>query len=71
MTCAEASARYCTLATGSEDGVVNIWNLEKLALEGVLVLPSKIVHIAFSPIHPIMLVVEETGVISGFYIRPH
>jgi len=27
LTAAEASARYCTLATGSEDGTVNIWNL--------------------------------------------
>ena len=32
---------------------------------------SKIVNIAFSPIHPIMIVAEESGVISFFYIRPH
>jgi len=32
LTTAEASARYCTLATGSEDGTINIWNLEKLTL---------------------------------------
>ena len=59
------------LATGSEDGVVNLWNLEKLSLEGVLVLPTRIVNISFSPIHPIMIVTEESGVISFFYIRPH
>lgn len=32
---------------------------------------SKIVNIAFSPIHPIMIVAEESGVISFFFIRPH
>ena len=32
---------------------------------------SRIVNIAFSPIHPIMIVAEESGVISFFYIRPH
>ena len=71
LTCAEASARYCLLATGSDNGTVNIWNLEKLNLEGVLVMKSRIVNIAFSPVHPIMIVSEESGVISFFYVRPH
>jgi hypothetical protein len=42
-----------------------------LTLEGVLVLKGKILHLAFSPIHPIMVVVEESGVINFFYIRPY
>ena len=42
-----------------------------MTLEGVLVLPSKILSIAFSPVHPIMVVTEENGTISFFYIRPY
>jgi hypothetical protein len=37
----------------------------------MLVLRTRIVNIAFSPVHPIMIVSEESGVISFFYIRPH
>ena len=32
---------------------------------------SRVVNISFSPIHPIMIVTEESGMISFFYIRPH
>ena len=59
------------MATGSEDGTVNIWSIEKLTLEGVLILQNKIVNIGFSPIHPIMMVAEETGLINFFFIRPY
>lgn len=71
MTCAATSVRYCLLATGSENGTVNVWNLEKFTLEAVLVLENKIVAVAFSPIHPVMIVVEQNGVMNFFYVRPY
>ena len=27
LTCAAASVRYCLLATGGDNGTVNVWNL--------------------------------------------
>ena len=71
LICAAASPRYCLLATGGEDGSINVWNLEKYCLEAVCVIKNKPINIAFSPIHPIMIIAEETGEINLFYVRPY
>jgi len=71
LTCAAVSVRYCLLATGGQDGVVNVWDLEKFTMEAVIVLERRIVGVAFSPIHPVMMVVEENGVVNFFYVRPY
>jgi WD40 repeat protein len=70
LVCASASSRYCLLATAGHDGTVVLWNLEKYAVECVHVVDARPVGIAFSPIHPIMMVVTEDGYISLFYVPP-
>ncbi len=40
-------------------------------MEGMCVVNSRPINVAFSPIHPIMIVVTEDGYLNFFYIRPY
>lgn len=59
------------LATAGDDGGIVLWNLEKYIMDGMCVVSSKPVGIAFSPIHPILIAATEDGFINFFYVKPH
>ena len=47
VTCGATSNRYCLLATGDENGTINIWNIDKYTLDGMCVMSAKVINIAF------------------------